>query len=183
LVYEITTSDVFSDDITVSLNVPNVADAASWQRALHSAYENGVWNASNNGAPQYGDATRICKVSRTVSSLSPSGIAEQFAPSAGSLFAVARLVAPTAAGAIISGRATTTAGRAIRGVVVSLTDSDGNVRTATTTSFGYYRFENVATGETYIISAKGKRFTFEQSSRVFSANDDVADVNFIGYER
>ncbi|MGI8642450.1 MAG: hypothetical protein ACR2MG_21175 [Pyrinomonadaceae bacterium] len=50
---------------------------------------------------------------------------------------------------------------------------------ATTTSFGYYRFEEVAAGETYIISASAKRYLFRQPSQVLNLNADNNDVNFI----
>lgn len=86
---------------------------------------------------------------------------------------------PTAANVSVSGRAMTSSGRGIRNVIIRLTDEDGIVRTATTTSFGYYRFEEVAAGETYIISASGKRFTFSQPSRVLNILEDIEGVDFI----
>ena len=90
-------------------------------------------------------------------------------------------LAPTAASVSIGGRALTTNGRGIRNVIIRLTDVNGIVRTATTTSFGYYRFADVAAGETYIITATGKRFMFSQPSRILNATGDVDDINFIGY--
>ena len=86
---------------------------------------------------------------------------------------------PTAASVSVGGRAVTSSGRGIRNVVIRMTDTNGNVRTATTTSFGYYRFADVAAGETYIITATGKRFTFSQPSRVLNIVEDTEDVNFI----
>jgi uncharacterized protein (DUF2141 family) len=44
-------------------------------------------------------------------------------------------------------------------VIITITDSSGAIRTTSTTTFGYYRFDDVQAGETYIISARGKRFT------------------------
>jgi phage gp45-like len=73
----------------------------------------------------------------------------------------------------------TSTGRGIRNVIIRLTDAGGSVRLATTTAFGYYRFTNVAAGETYIITAKGKRYEFSQTSQVLNVNEDAADVNFI----
>ncbi len=64
-------------------------------------------------------------------------------------------------------------------VLLSLTDSSGQVRTATTTAFGYYRFDDVQAGETYILSAIGKRYTFSQPTQVLNVNEDAAEVNFI----
>jgi len=87
--------------------------------------------------------------------------------------------APTAATVSVSGRVTTAQGRGIRNVVVTMTDSIGNTRTAMTTSFGYYRFEEVAAGETYIFAARGKRFSFEQNTQVHSIMEDTNNINFV----
>lgn len=87
--------------------------------------------------------------------------------------------APTAATVTIGGRALTSTGRGIRNVIIRLTDATGAIRFATTTTFGYYRFTDINAGETYIITAKGKRFEFSQPSRVLNVNEDESDVNFI----
>ncbi len=165
-VYEITTSAVFSDSIVVSFDVPNVADAAACSRLRILHYTNNDWDSSNNAVPQYSAATRICTVSQTVNSLSP--------------FAVAQILAPTAASVSVGGRVMTESGRGIRNVRMTLTDGSGNVRTATTTAFGYYRFADVAAGETYILTAFGKRYTFSQPSQVLNISGDLTDINFIG---
>ncbi len=90
-----------------------------------------------------------------------------------------RQTAPTAATVSISGRVTTASGRGIKNVRLTLTDSSGQIRTATTSSFGYYRFDDVLAGETYILSAVGKRYTFSQPVRVLSINDAADGVDFI----
>jgi hypothetical protein len=73
----------------------------------------------------------------------------------------------------------TASGRGIVNVRLTLTDSSGEVRTATTTSFGYYRFDDVRAGETYILSAAGKRYTFSQPVQVLYINEETDAVNFI----
>ena len=87
--------------------------------------------------------------------------------------------APTAATVSVSGRVMTSDGRGIRNVRLSLTDSNGQVRTATTTSFGYYHFEDVQVGETYILSASGKHYTFSQPLQVLNINGETDAVDFI----
>jgi phage gp45-like len=69
-------------------------------------------------------------------------------------------------------------GKGIRNVRITLTDSSGSTRTALSTTFGYYRFDNVAAGETYIITAKGKRYEFSQPVQVINVNEDTVDINF-----
>jgi CSLREA domain-containing protein len=88
-------------------------------------------------------------------------------------------LAPTAATVAVSGYVTSTLGRGISGIQLSLTDSEGNIRTATTTTFGYYRFEDVEVGKTYILSATGKRYTFSQPVQVLNVNEEANEVNFI----
>ncbi|MEJ7862326.1 MAG: Calx-beta domain-containing protein, partial [Pyrinomonadaceae bacterium] len=71
IMYDITTSAVYSGNITVTFNVPNIASATacSQLRILH--YINNAWDMSGNFAPSYNSATGVCTVSQSVSSLSP----------------------------------------------------------------------------------------------------------------
>ncbi|MDQ3129811.1 MAG: carboxypeptidase regulatory-like domain-containing protein [Acidobacteriota bacterium] len=88
-------------------------------------------------------------------------------------------LAPTAATVSVSGRVTTASGRGISNVRLTLTDSNGEVRTTKTTSFGYYRFADVRAGETYFLSAIGKRFSFSQPTQVLNINEETDAINFI----
>ncbi len=88
-------------------------------------------------------------------------------------------LAPTAASVMVGGRVLTARGRGIGNVIIRLTDSAGNTRTARTSAFGFYRFDEVAAGETYVVSATGKRYTFNQQTQVLNANADTNDINFI----
>ena len=74
--YEITTTAVFTDNIKVSFDVPNVADAAtcSQLRVLH--YVNNAWDASGNLTPIYDSGNQICNVTQVVTSLSPFVVAQ-----------------------------------------------------------------------------------------------------------
>lgn len=87
---------------------------------------------------------------------------------------------PTAATVSVSGQVLTTAGGGIMNIRLSLTDSYGNVKTATTDSSGNYRFDDVQVGQTYILSATGKHYTFSQSVQVLNINEETNQVNFIG---
>lgn len=87
----------------------------------------------------------------------------------------------TAASVSVGGRALTSAGRGIKNVRIRLTDRSGNVRTAITTAFGYYRFADVGAGETVVITAQGKRFAFAEPAQVLNINEDTSDVNFVAY--
>ena len=84
---------------------------------------------------------------------------------------------PTAAGVSVTGRVLTSDGRGLRIATVSMTDQSGVTRTARTSSFGYYRFEDVQVGGTYILAVVSKRYQF--ASQVLNVLDDLTDVDFV----
>jgi hypothetical protein len=86
---------------------------------------------------------------------------------------------PKAATVSISGRVTSITGRGIMNVRLSLTDASGQIRTATTTSFGYYQFDGVEVGQTYILMAMGKHYSLNQPVQVLNINEETSEVNFI----
>ncbi len=91
---------------------------------------------------------------------------------------------PTAASALISGQVITSSGNGIRNATVTL--SGGNLPeplTTKTSSFGYYRFADLPSGGTYIVTVQAKRFTFNNPSQVFNLQDDIVDANFIAEEK
>lgn len=90
------------------------------------------------------------------------------------------LIEPTAANVSVSGRVLTADGRGLRNAVVTITDSNGNIRSYKTTSFGYYRFDEIEAGETYVIRVLSKQFTFDP--RIISVNDEITELNLIAVE-
>jgi len=84
--------------------------------------------------------------------------------------------APSAASVSVSGRVMTNDGMGLRNAVVVLTDSSGNSRSAVTSSFGYFSFNDLASGQTCVISVSSKRYSF--SPQVLNLADDVADLVF-----
>jgi len=89
-------------------------------------------------------------------------------------------LAPTAATVSVGGRVFDSEGRAVSRAVLTLNDSTGATRTARTNSFGYFRFDEVRVGETYVIEVRHKRYAF--SPRVVTVSDEIADLEFIGLE-
>ncbi len=88
--------------------------------------------------------------------------------------------ATTAAQASISGRVLTTDGRPIRNALVTVTgNSLVEPRTTQTGSLGYYTFDDLRTGETYIVTVTQGRYIFQTPSRVVSLSDNIADLDFI----
>ncbi|CAN5547219.1 hypothetical protein BH10ACI3_BH10ACI3_16850 [soil metagenome] len=87
---------------------------------------------------------------------------------------------PSAANVSISGRVVTTDGQGIRNARITLTDAGGYRRTALTAAFGYYRFDEVEVGGTYVVSIASKRFTFFAPTRIISVSDELTDIDFEG---
>jgi hypothetical protein len=67
---------------------------------------------------------------------------------------------PTAAEVAVSGRVLTRDGNGLANASVLITDMKGVTRTVISSSLGYFRFENIRAGETYIVSVSSKRFQF-----------------------
>ena len=80
----------------------------------------------------------------------------------------------------VSGRVFTADGSSLKNAIVSLTDSLGVRRRVTTSSFGSFKFDGVATGEAYIIAVSSKRFRFAQ--RVLQVFNTLQNQDFVGIE-
>lgn len=87
--------------------------------------------------------------------------------------------ASTAATVSVGGRILTAEGRGIRNVRVSMTDKNGNTQTAISSSLGYYRFEDVPVGETYIFSVTARQYNFVQSTQVVAIQENTDNLNFV----
>lgn len=86
---------------------------------------------------------------------------------------------PTAANVSVGGRIVNESGRGLSRTQITLTDTSGNIRTAIANPFGYYRFENVEVGQTYIIQASGKGLQFLNNPRILIINDELQNEDFI----
>jgi hypothetical protein len=64
----------------------------------------------------------------------------------------------------------------LRNAVVQLVDSNGNIRTSRTSTFGYYRFFEIEAGQTVIVSVTSKRYQF--MPQTISLLESLTDVDF-----
>ncbi|MGI8786532.1 MAG: lamin tail domain-containing protein [Pyrinomonadaceae bacterium] len=87
--------------------------------------------------------------------------------------------APTAASASIGGRVTQPNGRGIFRARITMIDSQGNTSMAYTNQMGFYRFEDVPSGATYILSVSHRRYQFANPSSVQFVNEDNSEINFV----
>jgi hypothetical protein len=84
---------------------------------------------------------------------------------------------PSSASVEVGGRVLTTDGRGIPRAVVSITDSQGSVRQARTNPFGYFRFTQIAVGETYVFNVSSKEYLF--APQVISVSESISDLTFV----
>ncbi len=87
-----------------------------------------------------------------------------------------KAVPTTAASVSVGGRVATGSGQGIRGARVTLTGPGGEMRVLLTNPFGYYRFDDVRAGETYVISVSAKCCQF--SPRVLTITEELGDLDF-----
>jgi len=87
-------------------------------------------------------------------------------------------LAPTAALVAVSGRVLTADGRGISKAIVLLINASGATRQTLTGPFGYFRFDDVEAGQTYLISVRSKRFQFANETQVVSVNEEIDNLNF-----
>jgi CSLREA domain-containing protein len=154
---QITTTAVYSSPITICIQVPAVTSIADFNRLTFFHTENGVLVDRTFSR----DFTTKMICARTTS-LSP--------------FVVAKNLAPTAANVSISGRVITPNGRGINRTMVTITNQNGEVKTSVTNSFGFYRFSEIESGQTYIIQAISKRYLF--SPQVIVVNETLENFDF-----
>ena len=86
--------------------------------------------------------------------------------------------APTLA--VVSGRVLTADGRGLRNGTVSMTDSNNVVRVTTTSSFGFFTFDNVPIGGTYVFRISSRLFRY--SSQTVQVGGDLTLPDFLGLE-
>jgi hypothetical protein len=93
----------------------------------------------------------------------------------------AQTLQPTSATIDVGGRVVSAYGNGIGKVNVTLSDSEGAVHTAITSPFGYYYFEEIPVG-VIVVSVAAKRYTFANPTQVFTAMENIANIDFTSIE-
>ncbi|MET0752259.1 MAG: M36 family metallopeptidase [Pyrinomonadaceae bacterium] len=86
------------------------------------------------------------------------------------------IATPTAASVSVGGRVMDESGRGVSKAKVRIIDGSGTARLAVTNPFGYYRFDSVPVGETYVLEVSSKGRTFPP--RTVNVTEDMSDVDF-----
>ncbi len=85
--------------------------------------------------------------------------------------------APTAAQVTVLGRVSDWTGRALPRTTVFIANAYGESWTALTNGFGYFRFDNIEAGESYVIGARSKQYRFEP--QILNLDDSAIDVSIV----
>lgn len=130
------------------------------------------WSLSNVNCVESGIANS------TQNSIGPASIIVELGEVVTCTFTNTQLV-PSAATVSVSGRVFTSYGMSVGRARVIMTDQNGNLRTALTNNFGYYRFDEVEIGQTYVFNVVSKQYQF--NPRVVTLDDELADLDFIAF--
>lgn len=84
--------------------------------------------------------------------------------------------APTASTVFVEGRIENAFGRGINGAVIEATSLEGEIRTARSNNFGYFRVEELTAGETYVFTVIAKGHSFQ--SVVMQVTEDIQGLTF-----
>jgi alpha-tubulin suppressor-like RCC1 family protein len=157
--YDISSSAQFTGPASVCFKVRTVLDQAAFDKLtiLHDDNGDGTFDVVSV-AKDY----QLRQICRAATSFSP--------------FVLARALAPTAAKVSVSGRVLAASGSGLKNATVTLTDPQGISRRVLTSPFGFYRFDNVGVGETYVFTVSDKRYRF--AAQLITVNDEVTDLNF-----
>jgi len=85
----------------------------------------------------------------------------------------------TAAGVSISGRVRIDTGQSLVNAIVTISDGDNFVRTARSSSFGYYNFDNIPAGRNYMLKVDSRHYNF--NPLFINVVDNLTEVDFIGW--
>lgn len=173
-----------SDDLGTTVGTPNNTGGATCNQTATTQCVAPCTSPSNAGGlsgfrRQLGSGTFILVVAGFGNATVGSYNLYVNAPAAGCSIAIT----PTAAGANLSGRVLRAGGSGIPKATVSVRNSNTNEQTVVRTNpFGYYNFENLSTGATYIVKVESKNYTFANPNQVITLQDNVADVDFTSEE-
>ena len=160
LIYDIATSASYTGNIGLCFNVPSFTTADIFVQLAVVHLEAGNWI---NRTVSRDFATRTICAQTT--SLSPFAIAP---------------IAPTSAPLSVGGRVLMPNGNGIGNAVITLSDAvTGATMVARSSPFGYYRFDGIPWGRTFIAEIRSKSHSFQTPVRTVTAFDDIADLDFI----
>lgn len=134
----------------------------------------------SGGGGASSDPSNVLKVTGTIGQSAAGGAKTNLPFTSHAGFWTPELLAPTAASVRISGRLVTSSGRPIGNTYITLTAPNGSVRTARSSTFGYFRFDDVEAGDTYVLDVSSRRYVFANTPMILSVTDEVSDLKIVG---
>jgi hypothetical protein len=91
---------------------------------------------------------------------------------------------PTSAPATVSGRIADENGKpASRVFVTAINLSTGEYLQTLTNMFGRYKFENLPTGENYLVTVSSRKYTFTPNNRIISLVENLNGLDFVAAQK
>jgi hypothetical protein len=84
---------------------------------------------------------------------------------------------PTSAQVSIGGRVFDENGYGVRGAIVTLTQADGTTLTYRTSTFGYYRFDDVEVGQTVVVTVNAKGQFY--NPQIILVSEELTNLDFV----
>lgn len=85
-------------------------------------------------------------------------------------------IGPTAGEVSVGGRVYGPNGRALGNALVTMVELSGAVRTTRTSSFGYFMFDEIQSGQSVVLSVRSKRYQYQP--QIVSLDDSALDLSF-----
>lgn len=143
---------------------------------LYAGTDIGVYYSMNGGVSWNPFGTGLPRVAVFDLSIQPTSRVLRAATHGRGIFEMPLAEIPTAAPASISGRVLLSSGRGVGRARVTLTDTNGEIRSTITNPLGYYNFNNVDTGSSYVLAVTSKRYRFD--TRLINLLENLTDINF-----
>lgn len=142
---------------------------------LYAGTDIGVYASIDGGSNWMPFGTGLPRIAVFGLEMAPGGIVRAATHGKG-MYQIPALAVATASGVTVSGKVANARGTAIARATVTITDAQSNTRQTTTDDEGFYRFEDVAAGQTYIfrIAAKGYKF----QPQTVTVNEELNELNF-----
>ncbi|HEX8736735.1 MAG TPA: carboxypeptidase-like regulatory domain-containing protein, partial [Pyrinomonadaceae bacterium] len=140
---------------------------------LFAGTDIGVYVSSDGGSNWFPYGTGMPRVAVFDLAFNSSGLLRAATHGKG-IYQIPAL-APSAASVTVSGRVMAN-GRGVANTIVTYAGQNSERVKAITNGFGYYRFEGVPAGQTYVFNVLSKRYTFEP--RTVEVNDELTELNF-----
>ena len=157
--------------IGVVLAMPFGEAILTGTRHLVTVRFNVAANASGGSTPlTFGDMPVI----RAVSEVDANTLQSTFQDGA------INILGPTSASVTVGGKITDASGNGISKAQISITAANGETRTTLTSSFGFYRFDDIQVGESYVVTVRHKTHQF--SPQIIAVFEAMENVDFTAVE-